>query len=109
MFIYNVTFMVDNSIKNDFLLWMRSSALPMLVNAESPAREPRLTLVAEVPGDPEFAKQACSFAFQAEFPDMPTAKKWAEIYLMPVLGNYTEKFGAERALSFTTILENVEL
>ncbi len=109
MYIYNTTFMVSPSLKTDFLSWLRSEALPRLVNAESPARAPRLTLVADVPGDPEFAAQACSFAFQTEFESKDDASRWAETYLQPVVGDYTARFGAEHALCFATILEEVPL
>ncbi|MDE6271686.1 MAG: DUF4286 family protein [Muribaculaceae bacterium] len=109
MYIYNVTFMVDNEEKSNFLAWMRDEALPMMVNDQSPARSPRLTLVAEVPGDPEFAAQAASFSFQTEFQTLDVAKKWAEDYMLPAGGKFTAKFGPERGMMFATILELVDL
>lgn len=109
MYIYNTTFMVEQSEKENFLTWMRSHALPALVNDSLPAMAPRLTLVAEVPGDPEFAAQAASFAFQVEFNSIEDAKKWAETALMPVGGQFTSKFGPEHGLMFATILEVVDL
>lgn len=109
MFIYNATFMVEQSEKENFLVWMRSEALPELVNETLPAREPRLTIVAEVPGDPEFADQAASFAFQVEFDSLADAKNWADTALMVVAGNFTAKFGKERGLMFATILEALPL
>lgn len=109
MYVYNVTFMVDRLVKDDFVSWFRNEALTDLVNAESPARSPRLTLVADVPGDPEFTTHAASFAFQVEFPALAIAHQWAETYLAPLLGKYTAKFGQEKAVSFATILENIDL
>lgn len=109
MYIYNVTFMVDNQEKTNFLQWMRSEALPMMVNDQSPAGSPRLTLVADVPGDPEFAAQAASFAFQTEFQNLEDAKRWAETFLMPVGGNFSAKFGPDRGMMFSTILEVIDL
>lgn len=109
MYIYNTTFMVEQSEKEEFLSWMRSHALAALVNDQLPSRSPRLTLVAEVPGDPEFAAQAASFAFQVEFETIEEAGKWAEIALAPVAGEFTSKFGPERGLLFSTILEVVDL
>ncbi|MDE6247070.1 MAG: DUF4286 family protein [Muribaculaceae bacterium] len=109
MYIYNVTFMVENANEPSFLSWMRTYALNAMVNPESTARNPRLTLVADVPGDPEFARQACSFAFQVEFNSISDAEQWAATYLAPVLGAYTEKFGPEHALSFSTILQAIDL
>lgn len=109
MYIYNITFMVEPEYKIRFLDWMRGAALPALLSAGSAARNPRLTLVAEVPGDPEFASQACSFALQLEFTDLSAAKEWADIHLSPVIGQYISEFGPEHALSFSTILESIDL
>ena len=109
MYIYNVTFLVEKGNKQEFMTWFRDEALVALVNSESPARSPRMTLVAEVPGDPEFVNHAASYAFQTEFTSMDDAKQWAKIYLQPLLGKYTQKFGNELALSFATILEEINL
>lgn len=109
MYIYNVTFLVENGSESEFLSWLRNNALEKLVNEESPARSPRLTLVTEVPGDPEFARQACSFALQMEFADIAGAHRWADIFLTPVLASYNGRFGAEKALSFSTILQEIDL
>ena len=109
MYIYNSTFIVPPGEKEVFLDWMRSTALPALVNESLPARAPRLTLLADVPGDPGFASQAASFAFQVEFDTLADAGKWAETALQPVAGLFTGKFGTEHAVIFTTILQNIEL
>lgn len=109
MIIYNVTFMMEQSLEQDFIGWMRGEALAAMVNPQSPAREPRLTVVAEVPGNPEFDKEARSYAFQVEFETLSVAREWAKTYLMPVLGQYTARYGAEHALSFATILQKVDL
>lgn len=109
MYIYNVTFLMEKGNKEEFMAWFRDEALAALVNAQSPARSPRMTLVAEVPGDPEFVNHAASYAFQTEFTSMDDAKQWATVYLQPLLGKYTQKFGNEQALSFATILEEIDL
>lgn len=109
MYIYNTTFMVEQSLKEDFVQWFRSNALTKMVNPESPAREPRLTCVVDVPGDPEFAAQAASFAFQTEFMAREDADRWAEVYLAPVIGDFTSRYGADKALTFATVLTVVDL
>lgn len=109
MYIYNVTFVVEKQDKEAFLQWMRDEALRALVNEESTARSPRLTTVVSVPGAPDFSTHACSFALQCEFVELEEAEKWAEVYLMPVLGGYTSKFGADKAQCFATILQEVDL
>ena len=109
MYIYNVTFVVEKQDKEAFLQWLRTEALGALVNEESPAREPRLTTVVSVPGAPDFADHACSFALQTEFQTLDEAEKWARVYLQPILGNYAAKFGVDKAQSFATILQTVDL
>ena len=109
MYIYNVTFLVEQAHKDEFLKWFRDEALTMLVNPESPARSPRMTLVAEVPGDPDFVNHAASYAFQTEYATLDEAKKWATVYLQPIIGKYIQKFGSEHAHSFVTILEEIDL
>ncbi|MEZ3519217.1 MAG: DUF4286 family protein [Muribaculaceae bacterium] len=109
MYIYNVTFIVERHNEERFLKWMRSEALPALVNAGSSARNPRLTVVAEVPGDSDFSSHVCNFAFQTEHPSLPEAHQWAGEFLQPVLGMYAAEFGVEQALSFSTVLQDVAL
>lgn len=109
MYIYNTTFVVEPADKELFESWMRNVALPALVNPSLPARSPRLTLVADAPSDPEFASHAASYAFQVEFKGVEDAKKWADMALTPIAGNFTSKFGAEHGLIFTTLLEVIDL
>lgn len=107
MTIYNITFMMERSLAEDFLHWFRSEALLCL--DDGAGANPRMTVVSEVPGDPDFNDQALSYAFQMEFEDIDKAKRWADRTLMPQLHRYTELFGRERAVVFTTILEAVSL
>lgn len=109
MYIYNVTFAIANEDQEEFLGWLRKEALGKLANSELGAREPRLTKVAEVPGDPDFAVQAASYALQMEFSSIEEAKRWADIALMEVGGMFTIKFGQDRGMMFTTILEVIAL
>lgn len=109
MYIYNVTFIVERHNEERFLKWMRSEAIPALVNAKSSARSPRLTIVAEVPGDPDFSSHVCNFAFQTEHGSLAEAQQWAEIFLQPLLGRYAAEFGADQALSFATVLQEIPL
>ncbi|MBD5385270.1 DUF4286 family protein [bacterium] len=109
MYIYNVTFVVEKQDGDAFLKWLRDEALAELMNPESPAREPRLTEVVNVPGAPDFGEHACSFALQTEFQTLEDAEKWAEVYLQPVVGKYAARFGMEKAHSFATILRNIDL
>lgn len=109
MYIYNTTFMIERSESDNFLAWMRLEALPSLVGEDSPAKAPRLTCVAEVPGDSEFAAQAASFAFQTEFDTLEEARGWASTRLADAVGRFKAQFGDDRALTFATILEEIPL
>lgn len=109
MIIYNTTFMIEQAVKPAFLDWMRNEALSIADNNQLPARAPRLTTVVDVPGDPEFAAQAASFALQFEFLTIDEARKWADIALSELAGKFTSKFGPERGLIFSTILEEIDL
>ncbi|MDE6218381.1 MAG: DUF4286 family protein [Muribaculaceae bacterium] len=106
MIIYAVTFMIDRRLEIPFLGWLRGEALSRL---QLPATSnPRLTKVAAVPGDPEFARQALSVTLHVDFPSPAPARKWADTYLTPLLDAYTRKFGHE-ALHFASILQTLPL
>ncbi len=108
MIIYNTTFMLERSLCGDFLQWLREEAMPLLLK-DNVASRPRLTTLVEVPGDPAFNEHALSYALQLEFADLDAAHHWADDALMPVIGRYTQRFGTEKAVVFTTILEELNI
>lgn len=108
MTIYNTTFMLERDLCGDFLHWLRDEAVPQLVK-DSRATSPRLTTLVEVPGDPAFNEHALSYALQLEFAGIDAARSWADECLMPVIDTYTQRFGRERAVVFTTILEELDI
>lgn len=107
MIIYNVTFLVENGDEERFLKWMRSEGLNAFAAGAAADSHPRLTKVVEVPGDPEFARQACSFALQLDFADMASAKGWEAETMPKGIAQYARLFGDDHALSFATIMETI--
>lgn len=86
--------------------WLRSSFVPRL-DAE-PARDARLALVVDVPGEPELDRQARSLALQFRLPSMQDYQKWVSERLDPALADLTRRFG-EKVLTFRTVLEELPL
>lgn len=108
MIIYNITFMVERSEKERFILWIKGEGLQILL-PEGNDLTPRLTLLRDVPGDPEFAQQACSFALQLSFADTMAMDGWASEFLPKGIALFQKRFGAEHALHFATVLEEIPL
>ena len=100
--------MIDRGLRDDFLGWFDTHARAALTTPPSPARNPRMTEVVEVPGDPELSAQACSIAFQAEFDSLDAAHRYGAEVLAPVAEAYIRRFGRERALIFGTILKSLD-
>lgn len=103
MIIYNCSFMLERGLSSEFEVWFGANVSEVLVSG----REARLTRVCEVPGDPHFSDQALTYAFQQKFENLEQAHIWADNVLMPFVERYVERFGRERAVSFSTILEEV--
>lgn len=99
--------MVEQEDASRFTDWIRSEGLPIMCG-DAEVR-PRLTRLVEVPGDPEFSKQACSFALQLEFPTREALDEWADAKLPKGLGLFRRRFGTQRALFFASILEEIKL
>ncbi|MDE6443235.1 MAG: DUF4286 family protein [Muribaculaceae bacterium] len=108
MYIYNVTFVMMPDREEEFLNWMRGSALAMLFNQESTARNPRLQTVVEAGGEKPSADHGLSIALQGEFDTEESAHEWNDNTLPPVLGEFTSKFGPHAAF-FTTLLTVIPL
>ncbi len=100
--------MVDEDQAESLLRWLRGGTVSRLTEGLTDSN-PRLSTLVEVPGDPDFASHARSFALQIEFRTIEDAHAWGDARLMPLIADYTAKFGIERAAIFTTILEEIEL
>ncbi len=108
MVIYNITFVILPSAREQFLEWMRGEAIAALFNPQSVARNPRLQTVVEAGGEKPGEDHGLSIALQAEFENVEAAHEWHDTTLPPVLGAFTTKFGPH-ALFFNTLLEVIPL
>lgn len=108
MYILNVTFVILPQREEEFISWMRDTALGALFNEESPARNPRLQTVVEAGGEKPSEEHGTSIALQSEFETEADAHKWNDSILAGVLGDFTQKFGPHAAF-FTTLLTVIPL
>lgn len=107
-FIYNITFVISPKEERLFLDWVRESLLPGLFNNESPAKNAAIRKVIEAGGEIPAEDHGVSIAVHAEFDFEDDARRWHDIFLPPVLGRFTEKFGKD-AVFFVTLLESLPL
>lgn len=104
MYIYNITFVIAPYMKENFLGWIRTEALPLLFPSEGSACNPRLQTVVEAGGEKPGPEHGLSIALQAEFYTEKEAHDWHDIRLPEVLGRFNAKFGPHAAF-FITLME----
>ena len=109
----NITFVCSNNPeKNDYVdlitEWIRSVALRALFNAESPAKNPALRRLLEAGGEKIPDDHGSGLALHADFDSLEAFRQWHEVFLLPVLGEFSNKFGFETPY-FVTLLENLPL
>lgn len=108
MYIYNITFVISPEAKERFLEWIRSSALPTLMDPAYAASSPRLQAVVEVGGEKPSPEHGLSMALHFEFGAEKEAHLWHDSLLPEVLSGFTREFGPHAAF-FITLLETVSL
>lgn len=108
MYLYNITFIMAHTEQERFLSWMRESALPVLFNSESSAKNPRLQTVVEAGGEKPGPDHGLSIALQAEFDSEVKAQEWHDTLLPRALQDFHAKF-APHAAFFITLLETLPL
>ena len=108
MYIYNVTFIIEQAQEEGLLDYIKKDLLSKLFNPESPAKNPELRKVVEVGGVKPDKDHGLSIALAATFDTEETAHLWHDHILIPALGDFPVKFGPD-ALFFVTLLENILL
>ncbi len=108
MFVYNITFVMLPEAKERFLDWIRTSALPHLMNPVYSASEPMLQEVVEVGGEKPSPEHGLSMALHLKFATQKEAHSWHDSLLPEVLAGFNRKFSPHAAF-FITLLETVSL
>ncbi|MCM1152251.1 MAG: hypothetical protein NC328_01160 [Muribaculum sp.] len=86
--------------------WIRREAVPAL---DVPAGCPvRLTKVAAVPGEPDFANQALSMTLHVGFESLGMLRHWMKSRVEPVTDDFHARFSDE-SLHFISILKEISL
>ena len=106
-YICNVTFAVEPGEREMLLEWLRNTALPILFNDSSPARNAALRELVEIGGNRPPADHAATVALLASFSNMDEAHGWQENQLMEAGGSFQTEF--PQGIFFVTLLEDLPL
>ncbi len=100
MILFNTTFVVENSLKANFLLWVSKVLLPAA--AESGLlTDPLVSRILQPDDDP---CEAESFAVQFKSESLETAKVWRDS-VFPELFHLISKENPQSILPFSTFME----
>lgn len=100
MFIYNVTVNVEDSIKEDWLKWMKEKHIPDVMDTGCFVSY-RICKVMDV--DDEGA----TYSIQYTFEKMDDIQRYQQLYAPLLQHHHKERYGS-RAVAFRTLLEVVE-
>ena len=100
MLIFNTTFLVSDSVHNDWHKWINEQHIPFMLQFK-PFSNPQ---VAKVLTDQR--QEGTSFSVQFHIRDMETLSIWNEKYGKAFQENCSRQFGTE-VVFFTTVLELV--
>ncbi len=108
MYLYNITFVLAPDAGERFLDWLRSSAMPAIMNTAYSAANPRLQTVVEAGGEKPGPEHGLSMALHVEFETEEKAHVWHDAVLPGVLGDFNRNFGPHAAF-FITLLKKLPL
>ncbi len=103
MYIYNITFVVEDSRLETLIEWIRTVGAPRL--AIEPASQPMLSMVDGIDDDPDMAK---SVALQLHFKSLTDLEQWQEKDFAPTMEIYAREFAPE-PLFFATLLRQLPI
>lgn len=100
--------MIEREREAEFITWIRAriAGMTFTVNGAGPLN-PRLSAMREAGGVDYRHAEAQSIAFQVEFADIETARKWSAGVLADTVALFEGKFGPQ-AMAFASIFELVE-
>lgn len=101
MYIYNTTFVCDDSRLEEFLIWLDAEFIPALV-ATGVAKDAQLAHV--LPMSESDEKEAASFSVQVKVEDADALQEWMKQTFYPSIDGLASRFG-DKVLYFATILE----
>lgn len=101
MYIYNTSFHISDSVKHDFLAWLRSDYIPQAVASGLFTNQQLNRILTEISPD------TTSYALQFTTPDLDRASDWDETAGAMLKQQMFRRFG-EHALSFVTFMEIID-
>lgn len=101
MYVYNTTFVCEESRLEEFLIWVDAEFIPAITSSGD-AVQPQLAHV--LPVNETEDNEASSFSVQVKLEDADTMEKWMKSEFFPAVDGLRKRFG-EQVLFFATILE----
>lgn len=108
MILVNTTFAVDQSILDDFFLWVKETFIP---EAEKTVNASGFLLTRIIPHQPltsDPRQEETTYACQFRVASMEQAEAWTNGHSFELLRVCAERWG-HRLLQFTTLMEIIEL
>lgn len=105
MYIYNTTFICDDSRLDEFSIWVNTEFIPKLTSSGL-ATSPQLAHV--IPTHQKKDDEAESFSVQVHLQDIDSLETWMKDTFLPAIDAFTKRFG-DKILYFPTILEILPL
>lgn len=105
MYIYNTTFVCDDSRIEEFLMWADAEFVP-IVTASGVASDVQLAQVLPVNESDE--AEASSFSIQVRIESLELIEEWMHDSFCPAVSALSSRFG-DKVLYFPTILEVLPL
>lgn len=105
MFIYNITFVCEESRLKEFLVWVKSEFIPSITQSGI-ASEPQLSQVYAMQDADE--NDASSYSVQVKFRNINEMELWIKDSFYGSVASLSARFG-ESVLYFPTILEVMSL
>lgn len=105
MVIHNASFMMKREREGEFVVWINSK-LAQMDFRDWKASGPALSAMREAGGVDYCKAEAQTVAFQVEFPDVESARRWSRERFADLAAAFDEAFGPD-AMVFTSLFERL--
>lgn len=105
MYIYNTTFVCDDSRMEEFLIWVNAEFIPAILKSGN-VTDAQLAHVVPVAESDE--NEAASFSVQVRIANADVMQSWMRDCFYPAINLLSSRFG-DKVLYFPTILEVLPL